>query len=380
MKLCEAKHCTGCCACSSICPRNAITMVYNEHGVLLPEIDSEKCVDCGRCTKVCPILRPVQYHAEPRCFVAWSRDAQLRKNAASAGVISTLSQGILRAGGVVFGTRYCDGRLIFDHIEEESEIVVFQGSKYVHAYVGNAYKKAKQYLEQGRQVLFPGTPCQVAGLKNYLGREYGNLLTVDLICHGVTTEKYLHGYLCKEKNKAEYDRVLFRGERGQMLVAYRGSKVVRQEEKLLSPFYMAYAKGMIHRENCYICPFASANRCGDLTAGDFWGINRGDLPLDAQSLPYPSLMLVNTQKGWENLLHAEISFEERSFEEAAAGNGQLSGPCKRNPCRDQFLRDYPRIGFIHALRKTSFYRDVRLQANAYRIRHLLSRIKHTIFK
>lgn len=379
MELCAKNSCLGCASCANVCPKGAISMEEDVHGVLLPRIDGSKCVECGLCAKACPVLDPVQLYPEGDCLAAWSIDAQLRRTAASAGIVSQLSKLVLQSGGVVFGTRFEQGRLIFDHIEAENDIRRFQGSKYVHAHVGDAYSRVKDYLKMGRTVLFPGTPCQIAGLRSFLGRDDDNLLTVDLLCHGVTTGKYLNDDLAR-KGIEDYDSVLFRGERGQRLAVYREGKLLRLEEKLLSHFYMAYVRGLMHRENCYSCPFASTRRCADLTAGDFWGLHRSEMKADLSGIPFPSLILVNTEKGRWFLSQAQIAWEERPLEEAMAGNGQLRGPCARHPSRDAFLKHYENGNFHAALKRSGFYREFRKQAVPYRIRLWLSRVKRAIIK
>lgn len=379
MELCPQNKCLGCCACANACPRGAITMAEDAHGVLLPRIDGSKCVECGMCARACPVLTPVQLHPEGTCLAAWSTDGELRRTVASAGIVSELSRSVLRRGGVVFGTRYEDRRLIFDCIERESDIPRFQGSKYVHAYIGDAYSRVRSFLNEGRPVLFPGTPCQIAGLRAYLRRDYDELLTVDLLCHGVATNRYLNDYLA-HRGIEGYDSVLFRGAHGQKLVVLRDGKAVRIEEKPLSPFYMAYVRGLMHRENCYSCPFASTGRCGDLTAGDFWGLERSRLRADLRGIPFPSLVLVNTEKGRAALANARIASEERPISEAIPGNGQLSRPCVRHPDRDVFLSCYQNGNYHAALKKSGFLREYRKQALPYRIRLCLSRVKRAIIK
>ena len=137
-----------------------------------------------------------------------------------------------------------------------------------------------------------------------------------------------------------YDSVLFRGMHGQRLAVFRDGKLLRLEEKLLSPFYMAYVRGLIHRENCYSCPFASTNRCADLTAGDFWGLKRHAVSADLSGIPFPSLVLVNTEKGRHFLEQANITWEQRPLQEAMAGNRQLRTPCKAHPARARFLQSH----------------------------------------
>ena len=377
--LCAEHLCTGCGACRNACPKDAIIRCENEHGFLMPKIDGKRCVDCGLCEKVCPVIRPVQVNRQSQCFVSWCEDAQLRKTAASAGVVSALMQKTLRDGGVVFGTRYCDGRLIVDYIEDETQIPSFQGSKYVQADVGEAYRQVKTFLEQGRSVLFPGTPCQIAGLRRYLGKEDEKLLTVDLVCHGITSGKYLREYIRHRKKDLTYDRVLFRGECGEKLVAYHKNEAVWTEDKWQSPFYMAYAKGLIHRENCYHCPYASANRCADLTAGDFWGINRAGLPKEAAGILYPSLVLANTPKGAIALVEADICSKEQKFIAAVDGNKQLSAPCICHVEHDHFLKTYANKGFYQALRGTAFFGRLKIDIAKLRIWKALNQLKHKIF-
>lgn len=379
MELCPHIKCLGCGACANACPRDAITLAEDDQGVLLPKIDERKCVDCGLCVRACPVLTPVECYPEGTCLAAWSLDAKLRKTAASAGIVSELSRSVLKNGGVVFGTCFQNHRLVFDHIEAEADIPRFQGSKYVHAHVGNAYRQVRDFLKTGRTVLFPGTPCQIAGLRAYLGRDYENLLTVDLLCHGVTTGQYLRSYLA-QRGVGDYDSVLFRGRQGQRLAVFQEEKLVHLEEKLLSPFYMAYVRGLIHRENCYSCPFASASRCADLTAGDFWGLRRREVAADLSGIPFPSLVLVNTEKGRAFLEQANLAWEKRPIGEAAAGNGQLRGPCARHPQRDAFLGHYQNENFHAALKKSGFYREYRKQAVPYGIRLFLSRVKRAIIK
>ncbi len=380
MKLCEDSRCFGCCACMNVCPKGAITMKENAHGVLLPEIDDSLCINCGLCAKVCPSLRLPQMQTPAQCLAAWSTNTDLRKTAASAGIISALSERVVQNGGVVFGTRFEQGKLIFDHTETVSGLLAFQGSKYVHAAVGDAYQKVKVYLSQGRQVLFPGTPCQIAGLKQFLRRDDDNLLTVDLMCHGVTTGKYLNEYAHQKLNVKEFSNILFRGEFGQAFVVYQNGKPVHHRLKLLSPFYMAYVKGLLHRENCYQCPFASTERCSDLTAGDFWGLDRSALKGDVTDIPFPSLVLVNTPKGQKFLSESAVYAEERPLSEAVAGNVQLTRPCVRHPDRDLFLQHYQSVGFYAALRKTPFHRRTQRQAAKYRVQLFLHKIKHAIIK
>lgn len=357
-------------------------MVENDYGALIPQIDTDKCIECGLCKKRCPALSPLPRDTQGRCYAAWSNNPDVCKTSASAGIVTILSEQIIKNSGVVFGTQYESGKLVFNCTETREGLQAFRGSKYVHAYVRNSYRKVKEYLQQGRFVLFVGTPCQIAGLKIYLGRDDEKLLTVDLICHGVAPVPYLQEYVEETLKLDSYDNILFRGELGETLAVYHNGNAVKTEKKHMSPFYMAYVKGLLHRENCYICPFASTQRCGDITAGDFWGLDRNGLSIDSTDVPYISMVLVNTHKGatFFASVSNEITAEERPISEALAGNGQLNCPCRRHPDRDVFLQYYQKGEFYKALRKTPFYSQMRRQSTKYGIRLMLHNVKRLIIK
>ena len=378
MRLCKDSDCTGCCACMNVCKMNAIEMQENSYGAIIPVIHNDKCVECGACRKVCPAINPVNKSDNSVVYAAWSKDENIVKTSASAGIVTTLSLLTIEKGGVVFGTRYENRRLIFDYAESKDKIREFQGSKYVHAYVGDAFEKVKQFLQDGRKVLFTGTPCQIAGLRSYLNKEYHNLVTVDLICHGVAPASYLDEYL----QEYEYDNVLFRGPEGLRTVAYKNGKIIFSKLKLADLFYLAYVKGMIHRENCYSCPYASTERVGDITAGDFWGINKDKLQQDASKISYVSLVLVNTKKGAEVFEDAQgvIIAEERTLEEAMANNKQLSKPCAQHMERTLFLEAYTQEGFMKSVKATSVYRQVKKQEFYYSWIAILRKVKHVILR
>lgn len=378
MELCNELQCFGCCSCENICTKSAITMVENEYKAILPVIDTNRCIDCGACRRACPAINAVEDNNIKKSYAAWCKDKNIIKTSASSGIVTALSFLTIERGGVVFGTRYENRRLIFDYTEDTEKIKEFQGSKYVQAYVGDSFQKVKQFLLTGREVLFTGTPCQIAGLRRYLNKEYDNLLTIDLICHGVAPAAYLDEYF---KNY-EFDKVLFRGPEGLKTVAYQKNRIIYSKSKLADLFYMAYVKGLIHRENCYSCPYASIKRVGDITAGDFWGIKKETLKTDASQIPYVSLVLINTDKGADMFSKVQeiVEAEERPIEEAIGYNNQLSKPCKRHPERDAFLDNYKEKGFKGALKGTLLYKQVKKQELFYTFTAVLRKLKRKILK
>ena len=358
--LCSNEKCFGCYACANVCPVNAIAFQENESGAIVPVIQKEKCKNCHLCEKVCPAIQPPKGARPDKCFAAWSLDSKILATAASGGIVSSIYKCFLEQNGVVFGTEYRNGRLVFTHSETNDAINRYSGSKYIHAEVENAFREVKAFLRSDRKVVFAGTPCQIAGLKSYLGKEYENLFLIDIICHGVAPQKYLQEY-AKAVCGTEYDKVLFRGEKGNRIAIYKDSDVVYCKDKWFDPYSMAYAKGLISRENCYACPFASLERQGDITVGDFWGLNKENLTIDASSIPFVSLILVNAPKGLEMLQDIEgtIAYEERSVSEAVDGNTQLTSPCKRHKDRTLFLKGYKLNGFVKALKSTSVYTETK---------------------
>ena len=186
--------CTGCFACSNICPKDAITLPENNEGFYNPVIDEDKCINCSLCDKTCPRVEEKQYHTMQKAYYGWVNDLEVRKNSSSGGIFNLLSSKILKEGGVVYGASFnYDGILRLEcHSTDEVSIQELQRSKYVQSHIGYAFRKIKENLIEGRKVLFCGTPCQVDGLKSFLRKEYTNLITVDFVCHGVPSMSLLN--------------------------------------------------------------------------------------------------------------------------------------------------------------------------------------------
>ena len=334
---------------------------------------------CGRCQQVCPVINLSQVpHKANKCYAAWTTNDTLQKNAATAGVVTTLGHHIIKNDGAVFGTLFQNKQLTFSCATTLEELMKFQGSRYVHAYVGNVFNLVEQRLRNGQKVMFTGTPCQIHGLRQYLGKEYENLLAVDLVCHGVSSNIMLNEYLA-EHGISNYDNLVFRGNSGMSLVVTHQDRVVYKKYKVLDLYYTTYLRGLISRENCYTCPYASLERYGDITVGDFWGLEKTpDLP----KIPFISLVLPNTAKGerYLNDCADSISYVEKPVEMATRKNRQLSHPCNRHQNRDTFLSLYPRLGFIRSIKKTRYYWNDYLKKSTYhRILLIASKLKHSIY-
>ena len=297
----EKINCTGCGACFNICPHGAIKMVENTEGFLYPQIEETSCVKCGLCTKVCPSLHPIyQNENNPQCFAAMASD-DLRADSTSGAVFPLLAEDVLKNGGYVCGAAYSEDMLSVEHIivENVEELRKLKGSKYLQSNTKNCYRQIKKLLSEGKKILFSGTPCQVAGLKGFLQKNYDNLLCVDIICHGTPSPKVYRKYIEELGLAGKLTQVNFRDKRhgwgGDNFV----NIVSEQKSYLKSAKNDAYMKAFLQnyclRESCGDCPFNKMPRQGDLTIGDFWGVTAYKKSYNDKK--GTSVILVNSDKG-----------------------------------------------------------------------------------
>ena len=199
----DKKNCCGCAACVQKCPKHCVSLKEDEEGFLYPVVNVDKCIDCGLCEKVCPVLNQDKKHEPIGVYAAKNKNDETRKNSSSGGVFTLLAENVIKRGGVVFGARFDERwEVVHDYVEDKEGISKFRGSKYVQSTIGDNYLKAEQFLKAGRKVLFSGTPCQIAGLKHFLRKDYDNLLTVDFICHGAPSPGVFRTFLRDEMHKA----------------------------------------------------------------------------------------------------------------------------------------------------------------------------------
>lgn len=355
------ERCSGCRACLEGCPVGAISMHEDACGFAYPQIDAAACVRCGRCKRVCGFQRGLGQEAGPSAFAAATREEEINLSA-SGGVFGALARAMVDAGGVVFGCAYEreGGRLRARHraARTRGELEEMYGSKYVQSSTNGCYSEVERELRAGRQVLFSGTPCQVAGLQGYLGRDYDGLLTVDLVCHGVPSERMLNAYLEGVSGGRDVIDVRFRSKRGgwdgprelELVFADGGVRRIPGDR---SSYYDLFYSVMISRDSCYECPFAGALRAGDLTIGDFWGVDkvRPDL-LREEGGPFDthrgvSCLLVNTRTGerWLSILGGKLVCEPVSFEDVAMFNDQLRRPATKPVERAEYFDLFSRAGW-----------------------------------
>ena len=346
--LVRSKNCYGCHACADRCPTHCIRMEENTEGFLYPTIDDAACMRCGKCAAVCPALHPVSYPFSPEAYGAANPDAQIRAQASSGGVFYALAKAILSQNGVVFGVKF-DPNFSAEYAaaQTEEEALAFCGSKYMQSDIHDCLPMAKTYLENGRVVLFTGTPCQIAGLKQFLGKDYDNLYTADLICSGVSSPKLWQKYLQSfRRGMPKY--VSFRDKSSgwskyNVKIEFESETYLRYHRE--DAYMQMFLDGLSIRECCYECGFRSRNIAADLTLADFWGVDKVMPALYSEQ--GVSLVLAHTDKGKALLQKCSdtLALTPVDAEQALNQNPFSSKSHKRNPRKDKYLNALPHKRF-----------------------------------
>ena len=333
-------NCTGCTACVNICPKDAITMVEDEEGFYYPKINKEKCINCNLCKKICPTINNINNLIKENnlkeIYGVHILDKDILEKSASGGAFTGIVNSFCDENYVIFGARFDDKfQVIHDYVTSKDKIDVFRKSKYVQSDLRNCFKLAKSFLNEGKKVLFSGTPCQIAGLKCFLRKEYENLLCVDIICHGVPSykvfNKYLNYLVKKEKitDLSSIKRIEFRkktikkekiNSRNLMIVLKNGKKMISDSTENL--YLKGYSERLFLRPSCANCKFASKKRYSDITIADCWGIEN----IYSNINPHvgESLIIINTKKGQKIVNNMKKSFEFINLNEEFV--------CKYNEC------------------------------------------------
>lgn len=275
------KDCCGCEACLNKCPQQCITMEKNQEGFLYPKIDSNKCINCHLCEKVCPILHPFEDRPPYKTLAIKNKNQQIRKNSASGGLFSILAESIIEKGGCVYGAAFTkDWTVRHICITQKEELSLLRGSKYLQSSIGLCYQDIESKLKQGVPILFTGTPCQISGLKHYLIKEYTNLYTAEIICHSTTSPQLWQTYLKFISKGEKITNVNFRHKRfgwKDYTILIKGDKKIFIKNLSTENFYMCCIfKGLLSRYSCYECPAKNGRSACDITMGDFWGIDTID--------------------------------------------------------------------------------------------------------
>jgi len=327
--LCDINNCTQCFSCLSVCSKQCIEFHDKGEGFLEPSIDGNRCVECGLCEKSCHILHPLREKSLPKfTFAGWNNNISIRKKSSSGGVFSILANNILCNGGIVYGATMEKLKVKHIRVDNTTDLAKLRGSKYLQSNMRGIYEQVKIDLkgDLDRKVLFVGTPCQVSGLYSYLRKPYRNLITADIICHGVPSQSLFDRYLEKIKiNPENTKEVIFRYLKGWGMQMSRIT--LSGKSLLISPrkaFYLrAFLRGMMFSKACYNCKYAETKRVGDLTLADFWEIGTVT-SFEHDTRDGISMLLVNTTVGDDLVKKCkDITLVERSFKEALDGNPNL---------------------------------------------------------
>ena len=349
IELCGPKECTGCWACINVCPEDCINMYVDFEGFVQPQIDHDRCISCELCQKTCPVLEPFQVgkNAHQKVFAAWNLDESIRMKSSSGGMFSVLADYVLDKNGVVFGATFDQGMKVRHiGIDSKEKLSSLRVSKYVQSDIGYVYRETKAILEQGRLVLFTGTPCQIDGLKRFLNGKFSKqLITVDFVCHGVPSQKSFDSYFEKlTKTHPEIEEFSFRNTQGwhppRSTVRFKGkTKLLNRSNNV---FFRLFLRGYMIRESCYQCQYATTSRIGDITLADFWGLGT-EKPFIHDTSKGVNLLIINNSKGQQLIDEVKHNcfLEERTLHEASAyKNPQLTRPVKRLKIRDTILSDW----------------------------------------
>lgn len=344
------KNCTGCSACVTVCPNNCIQMKLDNEKFKYPVIDTEACIECGRCLKNCPAYRPTEFHKNLAVYAATGKEKKDIEKSSSGGAFYLFAEYIIDVlQGYVCGAILDENlNLVHKVVNKLDEVKKMQGSKYIQSDIGMCYNQILDLLQKGNYVLFSGTPCQAAGLKSIVKKGKEHLFTLDLICHGVPSAYAFSDSIQKMYGMGRYDNFSFRQRNKYILSSYSYSftkkinakKTETEAIRIFSfedPFYQAFLDGKNYRESCYTCKYASPERCGDITIGDC--ANSSDYTrLSGQSL---STIIINTEQGkllWEKV-SGKFEYEIADYKKEVRLNKQLHEPVKRTKERDDFYLD-----------------------------------------
>ena len=353
----EEKDCCGCTACYNICPQSAISMIPDKLGFRYPVVDEQLCTDCHLCEKICQFKSGYLTYDnafKQNFYAARLIDTDQLMRSQSGGVFYTIAKLVLKKEGIIYGAAF-DKSFIVRHFSAENldELEKLRTVKYVQSDLNNIFKNIKKQLESGRLVLFSGTACQVAGLKSFIPQRFhGQLICVDLICHGVPSPAIWKDYLrfLERKYKSKIKTIHFRDKHFGWHGAIESFKFENYRITYRTTYNKLYFSGLSVRESCSTCPFTNIKRVGDITIGDYWGAEDGSIyNIDNKGV---SVVLINTNKGasvFENI-RSSLSIENLSLNDILRNQPQLQHPAALHIKYRQFVYDYKKKGFEYVAR------------------------------
>lgn len=348
IKIKSKQDCCGCSACVSSCPKKCIGMIEDDEGFIYPNVEIEKCIDCHLCEKVCPILNRKELGGyDSQAFAAYNLDEEERMNSSSGGIFSLLANQILTEEGVVYGVAMSNDCSFVRHIRVESknELNALKGSKYLQSRIGTTYEEIKNDLKKNKKVLFSGTPCQIAGLKSYLKNDYDNLFCIDVVCHGVPSEKLWRKYLCfhEKESGATVQQVFFRykyyGWKMYSLCLNFSTNKKYKKVHYNDIFMQLFLQNNCLRPSCYSCAFKGKHDISDISLADFWGAESICPEMDDDK--GLSLVIVHNKKGDRlfQKINDNIISKKVDLNRAIALNPAVEKSCSKPDVRNDFMKD-----------------------------------------
>lgn len=344
LELIKKEKCSGCTACANVCPNNCIKMISDNEGFLYPQIDTSKCIECGLCENVCPIDK-AEKHLPINTYALKNKNADIRLKSTSGAMFTVLVEYVLNKGGVVFGCKFNKDLIAeHDYIDEYDGLDEFRGAKYVQSRLDDSFKKVKEFLQQDRYVLFTGTPCQIAGLNSYLGKEYEKLIKCDLVCHSVPSPKALSAYIneIEKQNNKKATKIWFRNKelngwtKSNIKVEFKDGTIYK-EPLVNTAFMQGFNRGLYNRPSCADCSYKDFKGSADITIADYWGIEKVDEDF-ADNIGV-SLVFINNEKG-KNIFDAvkeNLDFIETKIESSVLENPYIITSSKAHKNRKEFF-------------------------------------------
>ena len=363
IKICSFDECTACEACVQSCPNHCITMRENEDGFLYPHINTEKCLKCLKCVKVCHNNRTIsKYNAT--FYMGWHKELEVLKKSSSGGAFTALADLVFRLGGVVFGASFDKKTRTVKHlcIENSNDLDRVRLSKYYQGSINDCYIKAKKILET-KWVLFSGTACQIAGLYTFLGKNYDNLITVDVLCHGMASHKVVDAYIDGKEKKYRKKIVDFKfrlkpddsdwlNGGGTRTKLFFNDGTFSVEDKGKDTYFVGFNSYLFLRKSCYSCKYIGIERIADFTLADYWGVPLNQIT-DRESKYGVSLILANTRKAKKLMdsLKKDMIIKEIDPQNAIEHNQALEKPSTFNPNREFFFQELDKKKFDYLVYK-----------------------------
>jgi len=358
------EECCGCKACGDICPKDAIEYNFDK-GFWYPYKNMKKCIDCKKCEEVCPIdfKEKILIEDNEQVYACFVNDKNILFQSSSGGMFTLLANYILENNGIVFGCKYSENMIVI-HAEANKyeQLIPLSGTKYVQSDTAGIYKIVKKRLDEGQKILFSGTPCQIEALKNYLDKEYFNLITVDIVCHGVPSPQIFIDYikLIEKKKNLKIKDFQFRnktiGWNTPMRIIKYYNGLVNKNKLVKDPFnYLFQNLDLIERPSCYECKYAGAKRISDITIGDYWGVEK-NTPEMFNNNNGVSIILLNTKKGNDfflNIPKNRYTIKQISLKSAQEKNIPLRNNIRKNEKRNEFFKNYDRKGIEYCIKHYS---------------------------